>query len=69
MILGLDPIVDMAVSMKYQSVREQASFSVAKMAIDLAEQSGKDLLEMVESGGRADTPQNAFTGNIIDISV
>ncbi|MDR3349543.1 MAG: YjfB family protein [Acidaminococcales bacterium] len=65
--MGLDPIVDMAVKMKYQSVKEQASFSIMKMALDLAEQSGQDILKMTESVEPAPAPLGNFPGNIIDI--
>jgi hypothetical protein len=57
----------MAVKMKYQSVKEQASFSIMKMALDLAEQSGQDILKMTESVEPAPAPLGNFPGNIIDI--
>ena len=69
--MGLDPIVDMAVKMKCQSVKEQASIRVAKMALELTEQSGREILEMVEGSApaAASSPGSPFPGNVIDISV
>jgi hypothetical protein len=55
--------------MKHQSVREQAAISVAKMALDLSEQSGKDVLEMVKAVDSASLPPGSLPGSIIDISV
>jgi translation initiation factor IF-3 len=59
----------MAVKMKYQSIKEQAGFSVMKMALDRAEQSGRDVVEMAESAEPASAPAGSFPGSIIDISV
>jgi len=63
--MGIDPIVDMAISMKFQSVREQAGFQVAKLALDMMEQTGGDIAKLLESGVSLDPN----LGNMIDISV
>ncbi len=70
--MGVDPIVSLAVGMKQQSLKEAASFGVAKLALEQMEQSGKDIVEML--GGSGSNVSTAVSldvnlGRLVDISL
>ena len=61
--MAMDPIVNMGINMRYNSMREQAVMRVAKMALDRIEQTGDEVNQLPEGGG---SPEAAL-GNLVDI--
>ena len=64
--MSVDSIVNMAVNMQTQSLKEQLSIGVTKMALDRMEQTGQDIMEMMDSGGAVSLDPSL--GNLVDIS-
>ncbi len=62
--MGVDATVSMAIAMQQQSLREQVSFGVTKMAIDRMEQFGQDITQMMDESAIAVDPN---LGNLVDI--
>ena len=68
--MNINSMVAMAVEMKAQSVREQFSIGVAKIALDRMEQTGQAITEMIEDcGDGVAVSLDPSLGNIIDISI
>ena len=65
--MRVDPIVSMAINAKLQSVQEQVSMRVAKLALDMMEQSGDDINRLL--GDMDISSLDRSLGNIVDISV
>ncbi len=69
--MGIDPMVSMAVNMKQQALRDNVNMGVMKMALDQMQQSGQDVLEMMDDGG-ASAPNVSLDpalGGLLDISI
>lgn len=68
--MSVDSIVNLAVSMQSQSLKENISMSVTKMALDRMEKTGQDIMEMMDSSAvSAPVSLDPSLGNLLDIAI
>lgn len=66
MEMSLDSMINATLSMRSQSVREQFSYGVVKMAMDQMEQTGTEIIDLLDDAPVSLDPN---LGNLIDISL
>lgn len=65
--MSLESMINATISMRNQAVKEQFSIGVTRMAMDMEEQSGQEILKMMD--GAAPVSLDPNLGNMIDISL